>query len=49
MLEERFKYFILRFKINVNLKKIGASKVKGVPASVLFPFLPGSVFTRKNL
>jgi hypothetical protein len=48
VLEERFKHFIRRFKINRILRKIGANKVKGVLASVLFPFLMGLVFTRKN-
>ena len=47
-LEKRFEQFSKRFKINVILGKIGATKVKGVLASVLFPFLLGLVFTRKN-
>ena len=47
-LEKRFEQFSKRFKINAILGKIGATKVKGVLASVLFPFLLGLVFTRKN-
>lgn len=49
ILEERFAYFMRRFKINKILKRIGATKVKGVLATVLFSFALGLVFMRKNL
>lgn len=47
-LDKRFEYFTKRFKINRLLSKIGASKFKGILASVVFRFLLGLVFTRKN-
>jgi hypothetical protein len=46
--EKRFEYFVKRFKIKRILHKIGATKFKGVLASIVFTFLMGLVFTRKN-
>ena len=47
-LDKRFEYFTKRFKIDKILRKIGANKFKGIIASIVFRFLLGLVFTRKN-
>jgi len=44
----RFSLFMKRFKINGLLRSVGAFKEKGVTANVMFMFLFGLVFTRKN-
>ena len=48
-IQKKFDYFFKRFKIKHMLQKVGATKQKGVPAFLLFTFLFGLVFTRKNL
>ena len=47
-INKRFTGFIKRFKINNILRKINATKVKGVSAYHIFTFLLGLTFTRKN-
>jgi len=49
MIQKRFNGFMKRFGINGMLRSVGAAKEKGVPASLLFTFLLGLVFTHKNL
>ena len=49
VLEKKFYIFIKRFGINKLLRKVGATKEKGICAYLLFSFLLGLVFTRKNL
>lgn len=46
--EKLFSGFIKRFKINKLLRKIGATKISGVCAYMIFAFLMGLSFTRKN-
>jgi len=41
--------FIKRFKVNRLLRKVGATKEKGIPAYDVFAFLLGLVFSGKNL
>jgi len=41
--------FIKRFKVNKLLRKVNATKEKGVPAYDIFAFLLGLVFSGKNL
>ena len=43
------KKFLARFKVNSLLRKVGATKQKGVPAYEVFAFLLGLVFSGKNL
>jgi len=47
-IEEKFRKFIKRFNINKLLRKIAATKEKGIPACAIFTFLLGLVFTHKN-
>jgi hypothetical protein len=48
-LKKRIEIFIKRFKVNGILRSIGATKVKGISAYLLFSFLFELVFTKKNL
>jgi len=48
-IQKKFSYFIKRFGINKLLRKVGATKKKGVCAYMLFTFMLGLVFTKKNL
>jgi len=48
-ISERFSNFMKRFKIKGILRNVGAVKEKGVSVSLMFTFLLGLVFTRKNL
>jgi len=48
-IEEKFRHFMKRFGINGMLRKAGAAKSKGVCAYLIFTFLIGLVFTRRNL
>ena len=48
-LEKRFSAFMKRFGINSILRSVGAAKESGVSISLLFTFLLGLVFTKKNL
>ncbi len=48
-IENRYNKFIKRFSIPDKLRSVGAAKEKGVSVRLLFTFLLGLVFTRKNL
>ncbi len=48
-IENRYNIFIKRFRIPDKLRSVGAAKEKGVSVRLLFAFLLGLVFTRKNL
>jgi len=48
-IEKKFYFFIKRFGINKLLRKVGATKEKGISAYLIFSLLLGLVFTRKNL
>jgi len=43
-----FKRFLNRFKVNQLLRRVNATKEKGIPAYDIFEFLLGLVFTGKN-
>jgi hypothetical protein len=47
-IDGRFEIFFKRFKLNSILRKINATKEKGVLASVLVSFILKLVFTQKN-
>jgi len=48
-IQERFCAFMKRFRVASLLRSAGATKEKGVAVGLLFTFLLGLVFTRKNL
>jgi hypothetical protein len=48
-IENRYTRFMKRFNVAEKLRSIGAAKEKGVSVRLLFAFLLGLVFTRKNL
>jgi hypothetical protein len=48
VLESRFENFMKRFKMAKLLSRIGATKLKGVATTIVFSFVLGLVFTRKN-
>jgi hypothetical protein len=46
---KRFTIFMKRFAVNKLLRSVGVTKEKGVTVGLVFVFLLGLVFTRKNL
>jgi hypothetical protein len=47
--DDSIEQFFKRFKISAILRKINASKSRGVSTCILFVFLMKLVFTKKNL